>query len=364
MPERTSLTRARPRSALPHRCPPPAFCPLQTRLTPPPFPALPLPPPARCPPCRPRPTSPSLWTATDAGLPGAPAPRADGHRRGVANIRRVVSALAERGVSVVTLYAFSTENWRRPTNEVDSLMTILAEEIEPQTRALHEAGVRLIHLGDPRPLDAGLQDAIARAEQVTRHNAGVTLNIAFNYGGRHEILQAVRRILNDAIPPEQVDETLFGRYLYTKGGPDPDLIIRTGGEQRISNFLLWQGRLQRVLPHPCPLARPGRPRTGPRPARLRPTPPPLRRPGRIPGNPGVTGIPGIPDNSGSSGIPGIPDNSGNSGVPADSGIPGISVNAAALRPPGVSPPCCATGLSPPWWACLPSWPPSGSAPRC
>ena len=167
-------------------------------------------------------------------------PRADGHRRGVANIRRVVSALAERGVSVVTLYAFSTENWRRPTNEVDSLMTILAEEIEPQTRALHEAGVRLIHLGDPHPLDAGLQDAIARAEQVTRHNAGVTLNIAFNYGGRHEILQAVRRILNDAIPPEQVDETLFGRYLYTKGGPDPDLIIRTGGEQRISNFLLWQ----------------------------------------------------------------------------------------------------------------------------
>ena len=167
-------------------------------------------------------------------------PRADGHRRGVANIRRVVSAFAERGVSVVTLYAFSTENWRRPTNEVDSLMTILAEEIEPQTRALHEAGVRLVHLGDPHPLDAGLQDAIARAEQVTRHNAGVTLNIAFNYGGRHEILQAVRRILNDAIPPEQVDETLFGRYLYTKGGPDPDLIIRTGGEQRISNFLLWQ----------------------------------------------------------------------------------------------------------------------------
>ena len=168
-------------------------------------------------------------------------PRSAGHRQGVANIRRVVRALAERGVSVVTLYAFSTENWRRPTDEVDSLMAILAEEIEPQTRELHQSGVRLVHLGDPEPLDAGLQAAIAQAQAVTQGNRRVRLNIAFNYGGRDEILQAVRRILADGVPPEQVDESLFRRYLYTEGCPDPDLIIRTGGEQRISNFLLWQG---------------------------------------------------------------------------------------------------------------------------
>ncbi len=167
-------------------------------------------------------------------------PRGAGHRQGVSNIQKVVHLLAERGVPVVTLYAFSTENWRRPSEEVDGLLSILAEEIEPQTRELHRAGVRLVHLGDPEPLDSALQAAIARAQQVTKHNNGVTLNVAFNYGGRGEILQAVRRILADGVAPKQVDETLFSRYLYTDGCPDPDLIIRTGGEQRLSNFLLWQ----------------------------------------------------------------------------------------------------------------------------
>jgi len=167
-------------------------------------------------------------------------PRAAGHRRGVANIQSVVRILAERGVRVVTLYAFSTENWRRPTAEVDALMAILATEIEPQTRELHEAGVRLVHLGDPKPLDGRLQDAIAQAEQVTEGNDRFTLNIAFNYGGRDEILHAVRRIIAEGVLPDEVDESLFGRYLYTEGCPDPDLIIRTGGEQRLSNFLIWQ----------------------------------------------------------------------------------------------------------------------------
>ena len=167
-------------------------------------------------------------------------PRRAGHQHGVANIPRVVHTLAERGVPVVTLYAFSTENWRRPTDEVDGLLAILAEEIEPQTRELHEAGVRLVHLGDPEPLDPALQYAIARAQQVTQYNTGITLNIAFNYGGRREILRAVRRIMADGVAPESVNEALFGRYLYTDGCPDPDLIIRTGGEQRLSNFLLWQ----------------------------------------------------------------------------------------------------------------------------
>ncbi|MCY4559996.1 MAG: polyprenyl diphosphate synthase [Chloroflexi bacterium] len=167
-------------------------------------------------------------------------PRKAGHRRGVSNIRQVVELLAQRGIRVVTLYAFSTENWRRPNDEVDSLMAILAEEIEPQTRELHKAGVRLVHLGDMNPLDPALQDAIRQAQAITEHNAGITVNIAFNYGGRDEILQAVRRMLADGVLPDDVDESLFARYLYTDGCPDPDLIIRTGGEQRLSNFLIWQ----------------------------------------------------------------------------------------------------------------------------
>ena len=167
-------------------------------------------------------------------------PRMAGHRRGVANIQNVIRTLADRGVAVATLYAFSTENWRRPTAEVNALMQILAEEIEPQTRELHEAGVRLVHLGDPSPLDGKLQEAIARAERITEANDRFLLNIAFNYGGRNEILYAVRRILADGVSPDQVNDELFGRYLYTDGCPDPDLIIRTGGEQRLSNFLIWQ----------------------------------------------------------------------------------------------------------------------------
>lgn len=167
-------------------------------------------------------------------------PREAGHRRGVANIQRVVSALADRGVSVVTLYAFSTENWRRPTAEVDALMSILAEEIGPQTKELHKAGVRLIHLGDRNALDTKLQGAIGQAEKITQGNDRLTLNVAFNYGGRDEILNAVRGIIADGIPAERIDESLFNRYLYTGGCPDPDLIIRTGGEQRLSNFLIWQ----------------------------------------------------------------------------------------------------------------------------
>ncbi len=167
-------------------------------------------------------------------------PREAGHRRGVANIQRIVRALAERGIGVVTLYAFSTENWRRPTAEVEALMSILAEEIEPQTEEFHAAGVRLVHLGDSASLDPALQDAIANAEAITKDNDRFVLNVAFNYGGRDEILHAVRRIIADGVAPEDLDETVFGRYLYTDGCPDPDLIIRTGGEQRLSNFLLWQ----------------------------------------------------------------------------------------------------------------------------
>ena len=167
-------------------------------------------------------------------------PRVAGHRKGVANIQNVVRALNERGVRIVTLYAFSTENWRRPTYEVEALMAILAAEIEPQTAELHRSGVRLVHLGDPSRLEPSLQDAIAHAERITKNNNRSILNVAFNYGGRDEILQAVRRIVADEVPADAVDESLFQRYLYTSDCPDPDLIIRTGGEQRLSNFLIWQ----------------------------------------------------------------------------------------------------------------------------
>ena len=167
-------------------------------------------------------------------------PRKAGHQRGVRNIRRIVELLAQRCVRVVTFYAFSTENWRRPSDEVDSLMAILAEQIEPQTQELHEAGVKLVHLGDMSPLDPALQEAIRKAQHMTQHNVGIRVNIAFNYGGRDEILQAVRRMMEDGVTPEAVDEPMFSRYLYTDGCPDPDLIIRTGGEQRLSNFLIWQ----------------------------------------------------------------------------------------------------------------------------
>ena len=167
-------------------------------------------------------------------------PRHAGHRKGVANIQNVVRQLGERGVSVVTLYAFSTENWRRPSDEVEALLSILSEEIGPQTQELHEAGVKLVHLGDPSPLDRRLQAAITQAQELTKDNTAGTLNIAFNYGGRDEILRAVRNIIAEGVSAEQIDEALFNRYLYTKGCPDPDLIIRTGGEQRLSNFLLWQ----------------------------------------------------------------------------------------------------------------------------
>ena len=175
-------------------------------------------------------------------------PRGEGHKQGVSNIRRVVALLAERGVSVVTLYAFSTENWRRPTEEVDGLMQILAQEIEPQTRDLHEAGVRLVHLGDPEPLATALQTAIARAQQVTRNNTGPTLNVAFNYGGRGEILQAVRRILADGLATAQQLPALAGR-------------------------------LQRVLSYPGALAGPGRYRAGPGSGGLPPAAAAVRSPG-------------------------------------------------------------------------------------
>ena len=166
--------------------------------------------------------------------------RSEGHRAGVANIRRTIKAFAKAGVEYLTLYAFSTENWGRPIAEVDALISIMLDVIGPESENLHEQGVRIKHIGSLDRLPQNLRDAIINTIEMTKHNDRLTLCVAFNYGSRTEILDAVRKMLADGVASESVDESLFATYLDTAGIPDPDLIIRTAGEMRLSNFLLWQ----------------------------------------------------------------------------------------------------------------------------
>ncbi len=167
-------------------------------------------------------------------------PRLAGHRAGTENIRKIIEGCVEYGVRYLTLYAFSTENWRRPPHEVTGLLTILGEVIDRETEELHRNGVRLRHLGCLDALPPRLQERVLYAVDLTRHNDRLMVNVAFNYGGRAEILEAARRMIRDGIAPDAVDERTFSSYLYTDGVPDPDLIVRTAGEMRLSNFLLWQ----------------------------------------------------------------------------------------------------------------------------
>ena len=166
--------------------------------------------------------------------------RTEGHRAGTENIRRILRAFATHGVRHLTLYAFSTENWERPAEEVNALIQILQEMIRSETRQLHADGVRLMHIGRLDRLPDEVQQGIADAIELTRHNTGITVALAYDYGGRSEMTHAIKSIVADGIQASQIDEQLIGRYLYTTGMPDPDLIIRTAGEMRISNFLLWQ----------------------------------------------------------------------------------------------------------------------------
>ena len=168
-------------------------------------------------------------------------PRLAGHRAGVENLRRVLRASVEFGVPIVTLYAFSSENWRRPVEEVRGLLNILRDALGKEVGELHKNGVQLRHVGDLTPLSDDLQEQIRAAVELTRNNDQLIANIAFNYGGRQEIVEAVRRIVQAGIPAEAVTEALIDEHLYTAGLPDADLIIRTSGEMRMSNFLLWQG---------------------------------------------------------------------------------------------------------------------------
>jgi undecaprenyl diphosphate synthase len=167
-------------------------------------------------------------------------PRLAGHKAGTENLRRVIRSTVEFGVKYLTIYAFSTENWGRPPEEVRGLMYILEDVIDRELDELHREGVQLRHIGRLERLAPSLQEKVLDAIDMTKNNDRLIVNIAFNYGGRDEIVQAIQRMMRDGVPPEKVTDEMVGQYLYTAGVPDPDLIIRTSGELRVSNFLIWQ----------------------------------------------------------------------------------------------------------------------------
>ncbi len=166
--------------------------------------------------------------------------RLEGHRAGVENAKSVVDCLSRYHIRCVTLYAFSTENWSRPDDEVNGLIALLGDAIEQESRRLHQQGVRLRHLGRMEGLSPAVRQAINGAVELTKNNTGMIVNFAFNYGGRLEIVDAARRLIAEGVPSHSIDEDLLSKYLYTAGLPDVDLVIRTGGEIRTSNFLVWQ----------------------------------------------------------------------------------------------------------------------------
>jgi undecaprenyl diphosphate synthase len=167
-------------------------------------------------------------------------PRLAGHRAGTDNIRRVLEACVDFGVEILTIYAFSTENWDRPPDEVRGLMGIFGDAFQRYTEELNRKNVRIRHLGRAERVAPAMLESITRAVVLTRDNTGITLNVAFNYGGRAEIVDAVRRLIREGVPAEDLSAERFADYLYTAGQPDLDLVIRTAGEMRLSNFLIWQ----------------------------------------------------------------------------------------------------------------------------
>ena len=171
-------------------------------------------------------------------------PRTMGHKAGVETIRRIVKEADRLGIKFITLYAFSTENWKRPKDEVNALMRLLVQYLKSEVNELHKNGVKLKVLGDISELQEDCKKQIEDSIELTKDNTGLVLNVAFNYGGRDEIVKAVSDLVTDIesgkISKEDITKERFSNYLYTKDCPDPDLIIRPSGEQRISNFLLWQ----------------------------------------------------------------------------------------------------------------------------
>jgi undecaprenyl diphosphate synthase len=167
-------------------------------------------------------------------------PRLAGHRAGTENLRRIIRACVEFGIQYLTIYAFSTENWGRPSEEVEGLMHILSEVIDNELDELNHEGVQIRHIGRIDRMEEKVRNKVLHAVDETRENHRLVLCVAWNYGGRDEIVCAIRRILAEGKTAEEIDDELIGRYLFTAGIPDPDLIIRTSGEMRISNFLTWQ----------------------------------------------------------------------------------------------------------------------------
>ena len=167
-------------------------------------------------------------------------PRLAGHRAGTENLRRIIRASVEFGVKYLTIYAFSTENWGRPPEEVHGLMRILEDVIDKELGELDKEGVQLRHIGRLERLDPKIQAKVLKAIELTKENEQLVLNVAFNYGGRDEIVNAIQHMIEDGVSTDEVTDELVSRYMYTAGVPDPDLIIRTSGELRVSNFLIWQ----------------------------------------------------------------------------------------------------------------------------
>ncbi|TES82789.1 MAG: di-trans,poly-cis-decaprenylcistransferase [Dehalococcoidia bacterium] len=167
-------------------------------------------------------------------------PRLEGHGAGAENLRSVIKYFGRLGLKYLTLYGFSTENWKRPQEEIDGLLNLMQEALDKETLKLHKNGIRIRHLGRLGELSPGLQQTINKAVELTKDNTGMTFSLALNYGGRVEILDAVRKIIAEGVPPQKINEQLFDSYLYTAGLPAVDLVIRTAGELRISNFLIWQ----------------------------------------------------------------------------------------------------------------------------
>jgi len=167
-------------------------------------------------------------------------PRLAGHKAGVSALRRVVECATDENIEMLSVYAFSTENWARPRAEVDGLMRLFWETIRSDLEKLHRDGVRLRHLGRLQDLSPDIQRAVRESIELTRNNTRIGLNVCFNYGGRAELVDAIRQIIADGLSPDSITEELISSYLYTRDLPDPDMVIRTAGEMRVSNFLLWQ----------------------------------------------------------------------------------------------------------------------------
>jgi len=167
-------------------------------------------------------------------------PRLAGHRAGTENLRPILEASVDFGIDILTIWAFSTENWRRPDAEVKGLLLILERMIQRELRELHKQGVQLRHIGQMDRLPGRLQKQVQDAIELTKDNDRIILNVAFDYGGRAEIVHAVQQIIHEGIAADEVNEDVLSAHMYTAGQPDPDLIIRTGGDLRTSGFMLWQ----------------------------------------------------------------------------------------------------------------------------